>query len=93
MGATWYLGSDRYPYTVIQIKGPKTLVLQEDKTVRTDSNGNSDPQQWVYTKNPEGARLVVTLRQNGYWVPRRSDMSRGSYVVLGHRVKHIDWNY
>lgn len=93
MGATWYVGSDRYPYTVIQVKGTKTIVLQEDTSVRVDSKGDSGPQRWVIEGNPWGARLVVTLRKNGYWVPRQSAMSRGSYVVVGHREKYVDTDY
>ena len=66
MGATMSIGSDRYPFTVMQteqIKGKTYALLQSDSYIRRDKNGLSEEQDWEYTQNPKGR--IVYLREKG----------------------------
>jgi hypothetical protein len=49
MGATITYGSDHHPATVIKIlSNGRRLILQEDKSIRTDNNGMSESQSYDY---------------------------------------------
>ena len=67
MGATRIGWTDRHPYTVIEVRSPKCLVLREDKATRTDNLGMSDCQSYEFNPDPDGRTVVVTLRKNGKW--------------------------
>jgi hypothetical protein len=88
LGATLYLGSDRYPFTVVDVKSDKTIVVQEDRATRS-----GPPHPYEYSRNRQAPRIVMTLRKNGYWAPRGYAMSRGEYLVLGHREKYLERSY
>lgn len=69
MGATMCVGSDRYPFTVMQteeIKGKMHVVLQADSYKRIDKNGLSEDQDWAYETNPNG-RMVVLRQTEKAW--------------------------
>ena len=73
MGATEVMYSDRNPFTVIAVITPRKIVVQEDTSTRTDSNGMSDCQSYTYSPNPEGRTRTLTLRKNDRWVPMGTD--------------------
>lgn len=66
-GATYHVGSDRYPYTVIRVLSDRRVEVQADNYRRTDTNGISESQTYEYTPNPEGRIVVVSRRKNGAW--------------------------
>jgi hypothetical protein len=88
-GATKGVGSDRYPYTIVEILSPKRVVLQPDDYYRTDKNGFSEMQTYEFTPNPEAYRIIVTLRKNGRWYQLGQTMG-GSRFSLGHRDAYQD---
>lgn len=89
IGATEIVGSDRYPYTVVEVLSDKKIVVQADDYKRTDKNGMSESQTYEYTPNPNSLRVVVTLRKNGRWV-REGESGKGRGFAIGHRDAHQD---
>lgn len=89
-GVTYCSGTDRYPYTVVEVRGPKTLVIQQDNYKRTDGNGMSEDQTYEYTPNPDAERRVITLRKNGRWC-EEGVTSRSSAYHVGERRAYYDF--
>lgn len=68
MGATHNVGSDSYPYTIIEVSANgQRIRVQEDTATRVDSNGMSESQDWIYERNPSGKVLEFSLRKFGIW--------------------------
>ncbi len=89
-GATFGCGSDRYPYTVIEVRRDgRELVLQADDYKRTDSNGFSESQEYEYTPNTNGGLVVVTLRKDGRYI-QKGDSLKGMGYSIGHRAAYSD---
>jgi hypothetical protein len=88
-GATNGVGSDRYPYTVVEILSPKRVVLQADEYKRIDSNGLSESQRYDFRRNDSGAKVTVSLRKDGVW-RRVGESMGGSRYHLGHRDAYSD---
>jgi hypothetical protein len=88
-GATKYVGSDRYPYTVVEVLSPKKVVVQGDDFKRTDNNGMSESQTYEYTRNPFSDKITLTLRKNGRWVQQGEPLN-GTGYRLGDRDCHMD---
>lgn len=82
---TFGWGSDSYPGTIIK-RTAKTITFQEDEAHRTDNNGQSEAQSYVYTRNPEGAIHVAYLDSRG----RYNSKTGGRGVCIGKRRKYVD---
>lgn len=91
MGATYCLGSDRYPYTITYVNGPGTVIeVQADEFKRTDSNGPyTESQDYEYTPNPNGGKMRVSKRNNGRWV-RVGDEKNSCGFWIGNRRAYRD---
>ena len=89
MGATYSIGSDCYPYTVMEVRSPKTIVVQEDKARPTKNHHPHGNQSFLFEPNSEGEKRVFTLRKNGGWYENGQPMGHGRLRV-GERHKHID---
>jgi hypothetical protein len=87
MGVTMCHWTDRTAGTVIKVM-PCTVTVQEDKAIRTDSNGMSEAQAYTYERDPNGPIDVFRKTKRGW----RSSKS-GAYLVLGHREKHYDYSF
>jgi hypothetical protein len=81
-GATYGIGSDRYPYTVIEVSSPTRVVVQADNYRRTDNNGFSESQTYEYTPNPDACQTIVTRRKDGRW--RKKGDTKGGGVFSFH---------
>jgi hypothetical protein len=90
MGATTGFGSDRYPYTVVQILSKRRIDLQADTYKRIDKNGMSESQEYEYFRNIDGPTIEATLRKDGTWVRDGDPLKRGQRFYLGHRAAHFD---
>lgn len=87
MGVTRGAGSDAYPYTVVEILGPRRIVVQADDYRRTDDRGPfTEQQDYEYTPNPDGHRLTLSLRKDGAWKQMRSSQ----IYWLGNRRAYRD---
>lgn len=91
-GATYSIGSDRYPLTIVEIVSDRKVILQRDNYRRTDKNGLSESQTYEYTPNPEARRVVVTKRKNGGWYEQGQSIGSGRYS-LGVRRAYQDPSY
>lgn len=78
-GATFHIGSDRYPYTVVEVCSPTRVVLQADNYRRIDKNGFSEDQTYEYTPNSDAALTVVTRRSDGIWRKQGDTKGGGSF--------------
>ena len=92
MGATEIMWTDRRAYTIVEVRNPKTIVVQEDNAKRTDNNGMSESQRYEFTPNLEGEKIVVTLRKNGKWI-RRGESQNGRSFVVGYRTAYHDYSF
>lgn len=57
----WY----RHAGTVIKVTRC-TVTVQEDKAIRTDTNGMSESQTYTYEPDPKGAVHVFRKTKNGW---------------------------
>ena len=88
MGATLSFGSDRYPYTIIKVSNTsKTISVQADIAVSTLENREwGERQEYQYTSNPNGIVYQASLRKDGCYRVRRSDIP----VLIGIRRRFED---
>jgi hypothetical protein len=89
-GATEGLGSDRYPYTIIEVISPRKIVVQEDHAEFKGKTLLSELQHWVFTRNPEGRKVTLTLRKDGRWRRVGKSSQRSSSFSIGHRSRYRD---
>lgn len=90
MGATICYWSDREPATVVRVsESGKTIFLQEDSYIRTDNNGTSEDQSYIYNLNPNGRVHCATLRKDGSYKLTKSK----TQIVLGSRRKYYDYSF
>lgn len=90
MGVTIQRWSDRSAGTIIQVShSDKRIVIQEDKTIRTDQNGMSELQSYSYERDPNGAIHIATLRKDGRFRISKSKQ----LVALDVRNKFYDFSF
>jgi len=90
MGATKYVGSDRYPFTVVKILSPKRILIREDKAIRTDNNGAfTEQQEYRYEADPAGRTYTISLRHNGLWY-EVGQPAKWTFFSVGERDAHQD---
>lgn len=92
MGAVYGVGSDRYPFTVVEVVSDSTVIVTADHYKRIDNNGQSEAQEYEYTPQPDGCRITVTRRlQRGDYVWRKKGDHAGGGVFSFHgRRAYID---
>lgn len=90
MGATEIIGTDRTPYTVIEVLSPRKIRVQADFYKRTDANGMSDFQTYEYAPNIEGVIETLTKRKDGNWRVMGTD---DSLFRIGYRRKYYDYSF
>lgn len=87
-GMTKVMWTDRKPYTIIAIsKSGKTMVVQEDKAIRTDDLGMSDAQQYEFERDPEGPTLQIRKAKDGQWYTS-GGMKSGTKFAAGRSCYH-----
>lgn len=99
MGATILGWTDRYAGTVIEVSQDR-ITIQEDHSTRTDKNGDSSDQVYVYSKNDKGL-LHHFGRRGGSWVHVIHKESSGTWqrkeggydLLLGKRDHFFDFSY
>lgn len=91
MGATLRVGSDAYPYTIVEVTG-KTLTAQRDNAKLVSGSRMSEDQEYEYEPNPNAKKNVFTLRKNGRWVEKGAGMNSAS-LFIGHRRQYMDPSY
>lgn len=85
-GATLCLGTDRYPYTVVEIKG-KNLILQEDDVVLVPQGVSLVVSlDSLFKRDPSGRKVEVSLRKDGTWRQVRGT----DKFIIGSRERYHD---
>lgn len=85
MGATMLGWSDRHGATIVKVT-PKTVHVQRDHAQRTDSNGISEAQTWVFTPNPNASVEVYRLTKRGW-------RAGSSSLAIGYRSEYYDFSF
>lgn len=87
MGATYHGWTDRTPYTVVAVsKTGKTVTVQEDDAVRSDNNGMSESQGYLFIPNANNPKLTLRLTKQGW-------SHKGMKFTLGSRSKYHDYSF
>jgi len=96
MGATLYVGSDCYPYTIVEVQRNRItskaqiLTMRRDRATRTDANGLSESQDYEYERDDSGSVAIVRRRKDGSWRVERSRGVGTGYVTIGTRRMYRD---
>lgn len=91
-GCAIYVGSDRYPATVVSVvsRGPgKSVVwIQRDKyrPVPGKCDRQSEQQEYTYEPDPAGKRHRISQRKDGYWRESHTNIP----VFFGQRRAYFD---
>ena len=91
MGVTVLHWTDRSAHTIVEV-AKNHIVIVEDHAKRTDDNGMSDNQDYEYTPDPDGRRLIVKRVTHGRNKGRYKTAS-GNYVIIGARDKYHDYSF
>ena len=92
-GATIHYRHDLQAATVVSVRmidGRLSAWVQEDNAERLDNNGETGPQSYAFTRDPNGYALMFTLRENGAWVDV-SEPDDGRRVTFGERIHFWDF--
>ena len=91
MGATQHFISDRYPLTINEVINDRKTVAKADKSTRTDSNGFSESQTWVFEPDKNSMKVTLTRRKNGIWLPEGVPSRGAGYgFTIGARRRYVD---
>jgi hypothetical protein len=90
MGVTQQAGSDRYPFTIIEVVNDKTIIIQEDNAELVEGGAYSEHQVYEYSPNPEGDKVTLTLRKYGNWRQKGEPLHGGTHYFVGRRSKYLD---
>ncbi|APU89102.1 hypothetical protein Rctr85_082 [Virus Rctr85] len=94
MGATEILHSDRHACTVVWVSSDgKKAKIQQDKAIRTDSNGMSDVQSYSYEPNPDAAIRMIRKFNDGCWYTVYNKRAKGNPIRLGVRREFYDYSF
>jgi len=87
-GATYFVGSDRYPYTIVEIsKTGKTVKVQRDNAKNTVAWPD---QEWKFTANPDAPIETLTKRSDGAYRQKGTRKCRGVGWNLNGRDKYLN---
>jgi hypothetical protein len=92
MGATQSVGSDSYPFTIVEVgESIEYIVIQQDDAKPTDIHDYYGKQDYTYHANPNAKKEKLTLRKNGYYVAEGELISRYfRRLLLGTKRKYSD---
>ena len=101
-GATILGWSHRWAGTVIALCWSKSgqtvyVTVQEDRAIRTDTNGMSESQSYRYERDPNGDVWDIKSRPNGKWTVRYkkdNKLIKSSFGVrFGQRDHYHDYSF
>lgn len=93
MGATLLKWTDRSPFTIHAIQGKK-LWASQDKSERTDQNGMSESQDYIYSNNNQNQKdawQLFTLRKDNKW--HIGTNLQGNILIIGKREEYYDFSF
>ncbi len=85
MLVTEYVGSDRYPYEVIEIaKDEAKIVVRQMTATPTEKYDYYSNQDYVYTQDWHGREIELSRRKDGKFRPVGTPMSQPSRFAFGY---------
>ena len=91
MGATELCYSDRHPYEIIEVIDDRHIIVRALSWKRTDRNGMSESQSYLYFSNPANPTAKLFLTKQGQWRERYPDRSLGcNRFALGFAERYYD---
>jgi len=85
-GATYSIGSDSYPMTIIEVsKSGYKVTAQHDSAEMVEGSEYTNDAVYRYERNPSGSTLVFTNRKDGQY--RAVGCSNYGRLTLGIRHK------
>lgn len=89
IGATLYMYSDRHAYTIVAIS-PKGNIIDatKDISIRVDSNGMSEMQEYIYKTDTYALIETFQRRKNGCYYN-----ASGVKLVIGERHSYHDFSF
>ena len=83
-GATYTIGADSYPYTVIEVSpSGKTIRVQRDRAVLV--GGEGEDSRHVYIPNTDREAETFTLRRSSGSYHRKGHPATYGALEVGHR--------
>lgn len=84
MPATNYVGSDRYPYEVIEISdGGNLITVREMDAISADGYDYYCNQVYTYRSCPQGRTIVLSKRKDGKYRPVGMSLRNTSSFYFG----------
>lgn len=89
-GCTLHFMSDCSPGTIVKVSpSGKTIEFTRDEIMRTDSNGMSEEQHYVFLPQPDGPRQTARFSQK----LGKFKTKGGQIVGVGYRRKNYDFSF
>ena len=88
-GCTEYVGSDRYPYSVVEVVTARKVVIQKDFFEIIEGSIAEDRQIYEFKPNPHGQKFAISLRKDGFW-RRVGTRNQSYYYHVGKRSARRD---
>lgn len=86
--ATYGIGSDSYPYTIVSVSASgKTITARRDQSIAAEGHDYYGSQKYNYFANPNAQPEKFTLRKCGSFRPSGSSCG---YLSVGHRRHYSD---
>lgn len=88
--------SDRKAATIIDIsKDGKVITVQEDKSIRTDKNGMSEDQYYIYERNLNGSihTFKRTRKDKNVYTSNGLYYDWGTKLGFGYRRTYFDYSF
>jgi len=91
MGVTARYATDREAFTVVEILGPRKIVIQRDKATLTSGDIRKNAQVYDIQPDPDGEKRTLSLRKTGQWLQVGDATSDPSVTyVIGYRREYYD---
>ncbi len=91
MGATVRIGSDCYPYTIIEVSPDyKTVKIQRDNYKPAKDYDYYKNQVYDYIPNTEAPIEVWTIRNNGRYVKKGESKNSPFLLTIGNKIAYSD---
>lgn len=92
MGATTQVGSDRYPFTIVEVSDTLGfIIVKADKAIEKEGSNYYGNQDYTYEANDKARNLKYTLRKNGrYYIDGESMKYYFNSISVGQRNHYLD---
>src|ERR1700675_5209954 len=90
-GATLFVGSDRYPYTVVEVVNENKCFVQADNCKVVKGSEHDGSAEYEYTSDPYAFKFVIKRnKKNPYRWYSIGGASVGNLVCVGSRRRYYD---